>query len=432
MNLIEKIVYDVVKKNPRLKFAVRNTYQALFDLLPRQALQSSFTVVPREGFFFGFHDHTPFSPGNTMLAAGRFDAGKPLHMPQPGEELEVGFFSGEGFMDWNPVAQTKAWNWHQGCKLQWLGNEDKLVFNDHEDGRNIARVVSVTDPSDITTLPVPVASVSPDGAWAVSYGFERVEKLMPGYGYLYKTGLLGLDDDAPENDGIRMVDLRSGNCELIISIRQLCGLREEPSMLGASHYFSHALFSPSSKRFAFLHRWIKDDVIKRWSRIVTADVDGGNIRIYPARDMASHLGWRNDNELLVYCRLANGQDCYALFNDDNSEEYTVVAGESFNSDGHPAWSPDGRFFVTDTYPDRRRIQHLALYDAEACKRIDLAKLASDKQYASGDPFRHWSCDLHPRWDRTGRYVCFDSTYTGQRALCTLDLGAPLAEKWAVL
>ena len=410
-----------------MKLAIRNLYQAFFDLVPQKAERSAYPITCREGFYFGFHDHSPFSFNNQYLAAGNFDLEKPIHMPESGEELSLGVFTGENYTQWTPITTTRAWNWHQGCKLQWCGNRDELVFNDHVSGRNVARVVPVGKPDKEMVLPGPIGSVSPSGEWAVGYSFERVEKYMPGYGYRYETDREDLEAEAPETDGIYMSNISKQTRDLIIDLKRLRYVESEASMDGAHHYVSHTIFSPSSKRFVFLHRWMKGDVTKRWSRIVTSDLNGENLRVFPTLDMASHLGWRDENELLVYCRLRDGNDCYALFQDESPVTYAVMGAESFNSDGHPAWSPDRRYFITDTYPDRFRQQYLALYDSLERKRYNLAKVKTYKKFATLDPYRHWACDLHPRWDRTGRYVCFDATYSGQRSLCTIDLGSPVSE-----
>jgi hypothetical protein len=103
----------------------------------------------------------------------------------------------------------------------------------------------------------------------------------------------------------------------------------------------------------------------------------------------------------------------------------MIGSEVFNSDGHPSFAPGGEWFVTDTYPDRFRVQTLNLYNLCSRRRYEIARLKTYRQFATLHPQRHWSCDLHPRMDRAGRYLCFDATYTGTRSLCTIDLGAPL-------
>lgn len=136
MNTIEKRIYDLVKRSPKIKNLIRNSYQKAFDVLGTPAPQSAYKIKPREGFFFGFHDHTPFSADEARLLANRFDT--PLRMPRLGETLQIGYFDGLDYSRFIPVAETRAWIWHTGCKLQWRGVSNEIVFNDHDAGRNRA------------------------------------------------------------------------------------------------------------------------------------------------------------------------------------------------------------------------------------------------------------------------------------------------------
>lgn len=69
MNKLESTIYNLVRKNPALKQFVRNMYQDIFDLLPRKKEYFASPYQYREGFFFGFHDVTPFSFDETKLLA---------------------------------------------------------------------------------------------------------------------------------------------------------------------------------------------------------------------------------------------------------------------------------------------------------------------------------------------------------------------------
>ena len=171
--------------------------------------------------------------------------------------------------------------------------------------------------------------------------------------------------------------------------------------------------------------WIHDDVNQRWSRLVSSDRAGSDVHIFPTGDLVSHLCWRNADELLVYCGLRDGRSRYVLFDDRDPDGFQVVGEGQLADDGHPSCSPDGRWFVTDTYADRLRRQHLILYDIAGERRYDLARLKTYRRFASPSLYQHWACDLHPRFDRSGRYVCFDAAFTGTRSLCTMDLGDAL-------
>ena len=89
MNLIEKFVYDKVKQSPKLKKQIRNIYQSIFDFIPQPKKHSAYPIIERKGYFFGFHDHTPFSHDNKRLLSNR--AIGDFFMPLNKEKLEVGF-----------------------------------------------------------------------------------------------------------------------------------------------------------------------------------------------------------------------------------------------------------------------------------------------------------------------------------------------------
>ena len=88
----------------------------------------------------------------------------------------------------------------------------------------------------------------------------------------------------------------------------------------------------------------------------------------------------------------------------------------YNDDGHPSYSPDRRFVVTDSYPDRKRIQNIKiLRDDEEDGKVIVEVFA---------PFKYDNetrCDLHPRWNRDGTKICFDSCFNGHRTLCLTEI-----------
>ena len=138
MNKIERFAYNLVRTNPILKNRIRNIYQSIFDLLPLGAAQSSYSIVERAGYFYGFHDHSPFSHDNSKLLANK--AAFDLRMPKLGDALTVGFFEGKDHQNFIELAKTNAWCWHMGCKLQWVGQTNKVIFNDHIGGKNICMI----------------------------------------------------------------------------------------------------------------------------------------------------------------------------------------------------------------------------------------------------------------------------------------------------
>ena len=85
-------------------------------------------------------------------------------------------------------------------------------------------------------------------------------------------------------------------------------------------------------------------------------------------------------------------------------------------DGHCTYSPDAQWIITDTYPDRDRMQNLMLYRPKDGKLVNLGRF-----YQEQPSDNEWRCDLHPRWSRDGRYVCIDSKHSGRRQMYLLDV-----------
>ena len=83
------------------------------------------------------------------------------------------------------------------------------------------------------------------------------------------------------------------------------------------------------------------------------------------------------------------------------------------SDGHPSFSPDGTKVVTDTYPDRTRLSSIYCMNGDTVKRI--ARVFTPFKYDN-----EVRCDLHPRWNRKGTEICFDSVFEGQRGLYVVE------------
>lgn len=420
MNILERKIYDLVKKNPRLKNSIKKAYQSLCDLIPSQPCVSDYEISTREGAFFGFHDKVPFSADDSKLLAMQYGE-MPLRMPLDSDQLSIGYYDGVNFDEYHEVTQTNSWNWHQGCQLQWCGlSNDRVVFNDFIDGKNVARVVNVDSKETELIAEQSIATVSPDGRWAIGYSFERVNVCMPGYGYSHGS-CLGIDDGAPSDDGLYRVNLEDGASELIVTLAQVAQMYPDESMTGARHYLSHAIIAPVGKRVMFLHRWIHEDVTKRRSRMLTCNLDGSELYIFPTSGMVSHMAWRDADHILAYSRDVDNRDGYVLFKDQDPEDWSRIGDGAYNSDGHPSFAHDGRWIVTDSYPDRSRRSHVTLFDTKEKLRINLAYLKHWKPFATPSPERHWACDLHPRWNRAGTIVCFDSVYTGKRALCTIDV-----------
>lgn len=251
-------------------------------------------------------------------------------------------------------------------------------------------------------------TLSADKKTALSLDFSRLHRLRPGYGY---ANLLDETEKekCPDKTCIWKIDIQSGEITPVLKYTDFISFETRPEMKDAEHKVNHLMLAPNGKRFMVLHRWFKDG--KKYTRLVTCNVDGTDMFNLSDDDFVSHCCWKNDNEILSYLNKKDGGKGYYLMR-DKSLEY-VRMWPSLMMDGHPTYSYDGRYVVTDTYPNRKRIQ--SLYVMKDDKINNVAKVFS--------PFRFGGdvrCDLHPRWSKDGKQICFDASFEGKRGVYVVD------------
>ena len=420
MNKIESAVYGLVRKNPAVKQFVRNCYQSVFDLLPKG--KEYFRALPdiKEGFFFGFHDVTPWSGDETKLLAchNEFD----LRMPNRDEGLHVGYFDfNEGKMgEYHKLDRSYAWNYHKGCRLQWVDN-NSLIFNTSQDGRVCSKIIDLSTGSR-SAVPYCIDAVYCDGdaKLATSFSYERLERCMPGYGYPYEDN--GMTDiDAPEDTGLFLIDLCTMERTLAVSLKDLAECSAQSANDGFIHFVTHSEFSKNGRYISFLYRRVprNGNYMKRWTRIMVLDRMTNELITLPSQESGSHYVWNNADQLLASC-IIDGKSCHVLFDMDNIDNYKIIASDVLNSDGHQSFVSD-TLFVTDTYPDRRRMACLYSADITSGNTELIAKIYSPKRFQTKDFKCHIACDLHPRISPSGRFVSFDSPSTGKRGIYVMKI-----------
>jgi len=329
-----------------------------------------------------------------------------------------------------PFAETRAWNWQQGCMLHWLSaplafspqpDEDdparhQVIYNDRDGDRFVAVVADALTGREVRRLPLPVYGLSPDGRQAVTLNFARLHHQRPGYGYA------GVDDPwrdvaEPEDDGIWWMDLDTAEHRLILSTAQLAQTNRQSSMAGAVHRFNHLQWNPDGTRFAFLHRWkTAENTGPGTTRLGTASPDGSGLAVLADEGRVSHYDWRDRSHVLAWAR-RGGEDAFYVLHDPTGEAARVDP-VAMPKDGHCSYSPEGarRWIVNDTYPDAEQKRTLYLYDTAARHRTDLGHF-----YAPPHLPHDCRVDLHPRWSRDGQQVCFDSAHEGTRQLYVAEV-----------
>lgn len=364
--------------------------------------------------FFGYYDKCPWDKDQRRVLA--LETSFMDRRPGPDDVATIGIVDGEAGNTWNALAATRAWNWQQGCMLQWLPSGE-VIYNDRDNDRFVS-VIHNIDTGARRVLPLPIYAVSPDGRSAVTLNFSRLFDVRPGYGYA------GVPDPwadvlCPADDGIYHLDLESGDSRLIVPLAQIAAWGDhDPTMETGKHRFNHLQFNPDGSRFVFLHRWSvgRSGGGVGWkTRVFTANPDGTQVYCLSDHDMVSHFDWRDPQHLLAWAHRRDVGNRYFLF-EDQSDRIETIGENVLTVDGHCSYAPDRRWVLTDTYPDRDGYRTLLLWDTQNKRRVDVGRFHGPTP--SDGEIR---CDLHPRWSRDGKRVCIDSIHEGARQMYVVDV-----------
>jgi hypothetical protein len=387
-------------------------------------------ISPGDGrhYFFGYYDVPALSPDGRRHLFHRVSFRDRLPGAEDAAELGVlDLATGEAGV----FATTRAWNFQQGAMLQWWGGApDTVIYNSvGRDGAYRAVIQGLAD-GVRREADRAVASVSADGRLGLSINFDRMYDFRPGYGYAARADA-GRGQRHPADDGVFLVDLRTGSSRLILSLAQLhARLRDLSPLLEEKLLINHLMFNPSATRFVALVRnfpvplpaGMKQDLSqipgKVWkTTVITADLAGGDVRVLIPAGYASHFHWRDDGVIAFHSDGPQGPQLYEI-TDAERPVFTAVDPGFFLRDGHCSYSPDRRWMLYDSYPDEAGKQHLYLYDLRARSGSRLASLE-----AAPVALPDLRCDLHPRWRPDGAGLTLDSTHEGVRAIYALDLPA---------
>lgn len=367
--------------------------------------------------WFGYYDKLQFSPDNRFVLSNQVSFEH--RSPKPEDEINVGLVDLEDSDRWTTLGNTRAWNWQQGCMLQWVpGTKSLVMWNDREDDRFICRLLDIKT-GEKRILPRAIYALSPDGKWGISTDFRRLNDTRPGYGYC------GVPDPngnvlAPDGVGIWKVNMETGKDELIFSIAQAAAIPYEgPSghfSNNAKHWFNHLLFSPDGTRFIFLHRWKGDGDKSFVTRLFTINADGSDPYVLDPLGRTSHFVWRNPKNVFAWAFHPSHGDRFYLFH-DKTRDVEVVGEEKMPVNGHNTYLPNhgNEWVLNDTYPDKERRQHPYLYHVPSDRRFPLGHFYSPATYTG-----EWRCDTHPRASRDGKLVCIDSPHNHGRQLYLID------------
>jgi len=324
-----------------------------------------------------------------------------------------------------PLTDTRCWNFQEATMAHWLGGslKDCFIYNDLVEGSFASIVFDVTSKRK-RVVPHPVSAVSLDGKWAVSINYARLRLTRPDYGY----GGGGQDARQavtwPEDDGLWLVNLETGEARLIVSVASVRDRMPQVKDPKALAYFCHTVFSRDGNKIFWLARSVENlegqKVVRKWETTsFVCNRDGSNVvRCFPDGWGGSHFNWLDGERLMVTAKYNDAVFSHVLFT-PGKEDYGRLGKGLLDFDGHGVFSDDGRWMATDTYPDKlfeRKLMVLRMSDQAV---LPLGAFFVPEIYRE----QYSRCDLHPRWRPDGRQLGFNSVHEGSRQVYVLDVGA---------
>lgn len=399
---------------PKLKRVMKNIYAFTGNLLSDKKtdmpglIQISSDKVDHN---FGYYDKSPWSfDQKYMIYLATKKAGENYVSK---EETSIILYECKTGKE-KIVAKTHVWNSQQGCMLQWLGPDfsSKILYNDFRNGEYCSVIYSLTDKTE-RVLKKPVYTVSMDGKTAITLDFARLNSFRPGYGYCNIRDITS-GEKCPSSPCMWKLDLENNIVtELPFSYRMLSEWHPQDHMKEGYHKVNHIMLNPSATRFMFIHRWIVNGV--KYHRLITCNIDGSGMYLLLDDGMVSHNNWKDDNTIISYCFSKSDGDAYHILHDKTQQRETIGKGV-LTIDGHPSFSPDGKYIITDTYPDWKRKQSIYLIRVSDQKIKKVGSIYSNIKYIN-----ETRCDLHPRWNYNSKEICLDGAKGEKRQVYILKL-----------
>lgn len=356
--------------------------------------------------FFGYIGQCQTIPWN---ASGRYILGMEIdridRMPEPEETATIILIDTQNDNQILRVDKTNAWNPQQGTMFYWnpLAPETQFFFNDRdvETGKVFTVIYDVEQKKRIQEFryedtPIGNGGVAADGsAWlGINYGRLARLRLVTGYP---KALDWSKDEIAPDNDGIFIVDVKTGKKRLLVSYRQLDDkLREQsPGLKHSGLFINHTLWNRDVSRVYFFARagWGNKSE-KRINTPFTINADGSGLTMHE-KHIGGHPEWGEGNIMIGSEKNKDkGIVKQILYNVDTREIVGQLGNSKIfpNPEGDISLSPDGNWFANGY--GRSSMNYYTIYrmsDGAYIKSTGISKGSY-----SGDI----RIDPAPRWNRT--------------------------------
>lgn len=356
--------------------------------------------------FFGYIGQCQTIPWN---ASDRYILGLEIEhidrMPTPDEAAVIILVDTHQNNKIIRLDKTHAWNPQQGTMFYWnpLAAEMQFIFNDRDvqTGRVFAVLYDIGKSKRIKEFrddqaPIGNGGFAQNGGAFLGINYGRLARLRAVTGYP-ETLDWSKQDNAPDNDGIFVVDIETGARRLLVSYHQLAEkLRlDHPDIDNSPLFLNHTLWNRTGDRVYFFARanWGKGNKERRKINTpFSIHIDGTGLTRH-SMHIGGHPEWA-EGRLLIGRRL----DDQIIYDVDKQE----IVGKMGTPDifpkpeGDVSLSPDGTLFVNGYKQGTKNI--FVVY-----RRSDGVWVRS-KGLNKGEYSGDIRIDPAPRWNRASNAI----------------------------
>ena len=225
-------------------------------------------------YFFGYYDIPAWNKRGTYHLCHKVDFWR--RMPKEDDVAEIGMIDFEK-SEYIKLGETTAWNFQQGAMLTWnpAAPDDEIIYNIRENNKYMSVILNIHT-GEKRFLDYPLANVDPTGHYGLSINFSRLFDFRPGYGYAGFTDPY-YNDNHPKDDGIYLVDLKTGKGKQILSLEYLWEYSNKSLTEDKKIVINHINFNTNGSRFVFLLRYFNKPKERWGTAVITANRDGTDL-----------------------------------------------------------------------------------------------------------------------------------------------------------
>jgi hypothetical protein len=301
--------------------------------------------------FYGYIGHvrnSPYSSDGKYLVALRTTFQD--RMPRPDDAADIVLLDASKNYAEAKIDETRGWNPQQGAMIYWNPEQPtrQFFFNDRDrqTGKVFTALYDIIDRKRVREfrfdqMPVANGGVKQDGGAFAAINYARMARLRPVTGYPGAWDWTA-DVNHPTDDGLFVVDARTGARKLIVSFRQMRDalVERHPAVDRKALFLNHTLWNREGDRIFFFVR-ADFSAQDRINVPMTVRPDGTELveqRVFigghPEWDFRSRMLGRVEDKLILYDTLAQ------------QIVETIGGPEIFRDpEGDTALSRDGKWLV---------------------------------------------------------------------------------------